>query len=219
MQSLYNRAATICQDWQDRLQEIDNLKWDLLLNGYPQQFINLALKNSNEISHPKKEDKKPLGFVFIPYVKGVSEKFEWFSNQYNIKTIFKTEHISRNSLMRTTPERKLLQTVNCVYNIPCECSRSYVDETGRPFSVCIQEHRHNLREGLMKKAKLAQHAYEGHRIGWEEEEILQIETNSRYRKFKESASMACMVNPISQPSLELLAIWIPLINKEIGKKS
>jgi hypothetical protein len=54
----------------------------------------------------------------------------------------------------------------------------------------------------MEKSKLAQHAYEeGHRIGWEEAEILKIETNSRYRKLQESAHMACMINPISQPSL------------------
>jgi hypothetical protein len=72
----------------------------------------------------------------------------------------------------------------------------------------------------MEKSKLAQHAYEeGHRIGWEEAEILQIETNSRYRKLKKSAYMTCMVNSISQPSLDLLTTWILLINKEVRKKS
>jgi hypothetical protein len=30
--------------------------------------------------------------------------------------------------------------------------------------------------------------------------------------------MACMENPISQPSLELSTIWIPLINQEFEKK-
>jgi hypothetical protein len=60
-------------------------------------------------------------------------------------------------------------------------------------------------------------ALEGHRIGWEEAKILQIETNSRYRKLREYAHMACMINPISQPSLEVSTIWIPLINKEVGK--
>jgi hypothetical protein len=43
-QSLYSRAATICQDKQGRLQETDNLEWYLLLCGYTQQFINLALQ-------------------------------------------------------------------------------------------------------------------------------------------------------------------------------
>jgi hypothetical protein len=97
--------------------------------------------------------------------------------------------------------------VNCVYNIPCDCGRSCVGETGRPLGVWIQKHRHNLREGLTEKSKLAQHAYEeGHRIGWEDAKILQIETNGRKRKLEESAHMACMANLISQPSLELSTV-------------
>jgi hypothetical protein len=40
-----------------------------------------------------------------------------------------------------------------------------------------------LKEGLLEKSKLAQHAYkEGYRIGWDETRILEIESNSRYRK-------------------------------------
>jgi hypothetical protein len=40
-------------------------------------------------------------------------------------------------------------------------------------------------------------------IGWDEVEILQIETKSRHRKLKESAHMACMINLTTQPTLEL----------------
>jgi hypothetical protein len=38
-------------------------------------------------------------------------------------------------------------------------------------------------EGLLEKSKLAQHAFEeGHKAGWDESRILEIERNSRYRK-------------------------------------
>jgi hypothetical protein len=40
--------------------------------------------------------KKPLGFVYIPYVKGVSEEFKCIGNQYNIRIIFKTKHTHEN---------------------------------------------------------------------------------------------------------------------------
>jgi hypothetical protein len=94
-------------------------------------------------------------------------------------------------------------TAHCIYNIPCECGRSYVGETGRPLSISIGEHKFNLKNGLLCKSKLAQHAFEeGHQISWNEAKILQIEVNSRQRKYKESAHMACMEIPISQPSLE-----------------
>jgi hypothetical protein len=36
-----------------------------------------------------------------------------------------------------------------------------------PLAVQLREHRHNLKEGLREKSKLAQHAYEeGHRVAW-----------------------------------------------------
>jgi hypothetical protein len=36
----------------------------------------------------------------------------------------------------------------------------------------LHEHRQNLKEGLLKKLKLAQHAYEeGHGVGWDEARI------------------------------------------------
>jgi hypothetical protein len=45
-----------------------------------------------------------------------------------------------------------------------------------------------ISEGHIEKSKLAQHAYEeGHRVIWDEARKLEIESNSRYRKYKESA--------------------------------
>jgi hypothetical protein len=50
----------------------------------------------------------------------------------------------------------------------------------------LREHRHNLKEGLLEKSKLPQYTYEeGHRVDWDEARILEIESNSRYRKYKE----------------------------------
>jgi hypothetical protein len=92
---------------------------------------------------------------------------------------------------------------------------SYTGETGRPLAVWLREHRHNLQQGLLEKSKLPQHAYEeGHRIGLDDDRILEVESNSRYRKYKESAHMAS--NPISQPSLDISPIWIPLVSIEVS---
>jgi hypothetical protein len=105
----------------------------------------------------------------------------------------------------------------CNYSTPCECGRSYIGETGRPLAVRFREHIHNLQHGLLEKSKLAQYAYEEvHRIRWDDARILEIESNSRYRKYKESAHMACSTNPISQTSLDISPIWIPLISNEVS---
>jgi hypothetical protein len=74
IQSLRKRASTTCQQWQDPVNVISNLRCDLQLNRYPQGFIDSVI-NSKGSSCPNKEEK-PLGSVYSPYVQGVSEKFE-----------------------------------------------------------------------------------------------------------------------------------------------
>jgi hypothetical protein len=98
--------------------------------------------------------------VYIPYVNGVSEKFKRIGNRYNIRTIFKTKHTHRSSVMKTRLERDEQQTAQCIYSIPCECGRSYIGETSRPLAVQLREHRHKLQQGLLEKSKLTQNAYE-----------------------------------------------------------
>jgi hypothetical protein len=49
--------------------------------------------------------------------------------------------------------------------------------------VLLHEHRHNVNKGLLEKSKFIHHAHEeGHRAGWDDARILEIESNSWYRK-------------------------------------
>jgi hypothetical protein len=90
--------------------------------------------------------------VYIPYVKGVSEKLKRIGNRYNMRTIFRTKHTLRSSLRKTRPERDPQQTAVCLQN-PCECGRSYIGETGRPLAVRVREHTHNLKQSLIEISK------------------------------------------------------------------
>jgi hypothetical protein len=55
-----------------------SLRHDLQLNSYPQGFIDSVI-NSEGSSCPNKEER-PLGSVYITYMKGVSEKFKGIGN-------------------------------------------------------------------------------------------------------------------------------------------
>jgi hypothetical protein len=46
--------------------------------------------------------------------------------------------------------------------------------------------------------------------------FLEIDINSRYRNYKESAHMAGLTHPISQPSLDHPLNWIPLISNDVA---
>jgi hypothetical protein len=95
IQSLHNRASTICQEQQDLFNEISSLRRDLQPNGYPQGFTDSVI-NSKHSSRLNKE-QKPLGSGYIPYVKGISETFKRIGNQYNIRAIFKSKHLGVHS--------------------------------------------------------------------------------------------------------------------------
>jgi hypothetical protein len=115
--------------------------------------------------------------------------------------ISETKHTLSSTFMKTRLERDPQRMAQCIYSILCACGRSYIGETSRPLVVRFREHRHNLKEGLLEESELAQHACEGgHSVGWDEVRILEIESKSRFREYKESAHMACLTNPISQPS-------------------
>jgi hypothetical protein len=81
----------------------------------------------------------------------------------------------RGTLRKTGPDREAQQEKQCVYNIPCDCGRCYIGETGRPLEVRIKEHKYNVTQGLLEKSKLVQHAYEeGHKICWKGAKVSQI---------------------------------------------
>jgi hypothetical protein len=94
----------------------------------------------------------------------------------------------------------------------------YIGETGRPLEVRIKEHKCNLTQGLLEKSKLSQHAYEeGHKICCCEAKILQIEPNTTYKKYKETAHISLLDHPISQSSLDISPICNPVITAEVKK--
>jgi hypothetical protein len=137
IQILHNRASTISQERQDLFNKISSLRRDLQLNSYPQGFIDSIITHNSKGSSCPNTKEKPLGSVFISYVKGVSEKFKRIGNRYTIRMIFKTKDTLRISLIKTRPERDTQPTAQYVYSIPCECGRSYIDEKGRPLAVWV----------------------------------------------------------------------------------
>jgi hypothetical protein len=104
IQSPHNRASTICQEQQDSVIEISKLRRDLQPNGYPQQFIDFVINSKAAVIQIKR-------------------KSLWACN---IRTIFRTKHTLRSSLMKTRLERGPQQMAQCVYSILCECGRSYI---------------------------------------------------------------------------------------------
>jgi hypothetical protein len=69
--------------------------------------------------------------------------------------------------MRARPEVLPQQTEHCIWN------------EAEQLATWLCEHGHNLKEGLLEKSKLAQHAYEdGQRVPFDEARIFGTERNN-----------------------------------------
>jgi hypothetical protein len=136
----------------------------------------------------------------------------WADSLYFLSLLF----LSNTRILVPSQSTLWFSSWACWANFDFSRSRSYIGETGRPQAVRLREHRHNFKEGLLEKSKLAQHAYEeNHKVDWDRARILVFERNSGLRKYKDSAHMAYVGNSISQPSLDFSPIRIPLISDEI----
>jgi hypothetical protein len=144
---LIGRSKVICQDQMDFNKEIQNVRHDLILNKCPQEFLDPVMKPSRS---NRPSDTIYQGTVIIPYVKDTSDKYRRIWNRFSWRTIFKTKHTLRGTLMKTGPVRDAQQTTWCVHNIPCDCGRCYIGETSRLLEVRIKKHKYSLPKFCLK---------------------------------------------------------------------
>jgi hypothetical protein len=133
--------------------ETKRLRQDLQNNGYSRDFVVAAIKSRVGANPKTTQEEKPLCYIHIPYIKGISEKFRRIGNQYKVKTIFKTRNSLRSLLTKTKPYQDSNLTAQCVQSIPCECGRKYIGQTGRPLAVRVREHKAKFKVRLFRKIK------------------------------------------------------------------
>jgi hypothetical protein len=102
--------------------------------------------NCNEAINKKSSffRHKTQGHWHYPECQEYFREIQTHRERFNLRTIFKTKHTLRGTLMKTWPVRDVQQTKQCVYSIPYDCGRCYIGETSRPLGVCIKEHKYNL---------------------------------------------------------------------------
>jgi hypothetical protein len=86
--------------------------------------------------------------------------------------------------------------VNC-----CEFSHRKIPGTGQ-----------HINRGEIIKSKIAEYSWEeDHRIQQDKTQILHTEENSIIRKLKETVFIKTAEQVISQPSIHVSTIWLPLL--------
>lgn len=79
--------------------------------------------------------------VFLPYIKGLSEKIQKICVPYNIRTIFRSSSTLQRNLYQVKPNTGENMTKNRMYLIPCSCGREYEGERSHPLKLRIEKYR------------------------------------------------------------------------------
>ena len=79
--------------------------------------------------------------MYMPYIKGVSEKIERVCHELGIRAVFKSGNTLRQSLVRVKNKRPEELRRGVIYEVPCaRCNQVYIGETGRNLSERLKEH-------------------------------------------------------------------------------
>ena len=195
-----------------------HLKEVFLANGYPEPVTRRTLnhqRHSPPVPAETPEMEKKL--LYLSYIKGVSEKIEHICAPLGVKTIFKSRHTLRQSLMRVKSPRQEDVKTGVVYEVPCaECNHVYIGETGRCLQKRIKEHKYAVKTHDTKNGLAVLAWKNDHRVNWDAAEVRAFEEHYTKRKVLE----ALMIRKQKHTSnldcgLQLNPIWKPLLDQPL----
>jgi len=157
----------------------------LLTNGYPIEtiFDNIKKRLSNKFSN-KSDDRETnnnekISYFTIPYVDGISERFEYFFKNESTINIAYTGLNKLNKFIRAQKDKLPLDShSNVVYRIDCkDCEASYVGQIGRLLKTRINEHRKHINRNTTQTSVITDHRISlSHDFNWNSVKILDEET-------------------------------------------
>ena len=157
---------------------------------------------------------RPKARVFLPYVKGISEKISRVYRPLGIHTTFSCRNTLRKSLTKVIGSPDKMDVKGVVCSIPCaECSVNYTEETGRTLKLRIVEHKREVKSKDPKNGITVHVQKTAHIINWQEARILAREDNwgRRILEALEIQQRRPMMNLDADLNLDLS--WTPLFTQ------
>ena len=121
-------------------------------NGSPKHLTECILRYPparNQLIQQEETSENRNKILFLPYVKGVSEKIEHICFPLGVKVISKSEHTLRQSLMKVKTMRPEEKRRGMIYEVPCaDCNCVYIGETGWFLEMRLKEHTYAVKTGV-----------------------------------------------------------------------
>lgn len=220
--SMRDRAHNLCRDSTVE-EELTHLSRVFQSNGYPSKFVRRVLdkpptrniRRVGEEEEAEKEENKPK-ILYLPYVRGVNERIERGCKNLGVRTVFKSRHTLRQTLMNVKSKTPGECKRGAVYEIPCaDCDSVYIGETGRSLKDRIKEHKYAVSRGDMKNG-VAAHAWtRQHKVDWSSAKVRSVEQFLWKRKVLEAIHIQRETSTSNLDcGLQLNPIWTPILNSK-----
>ena len=172
--------------------EIKHINQALHRLGYPAWALNKSKLNAQKPKNNSNTNnrERSVGYVVVPYVKGISESFKELLEKHGVNVYFRGGVTIRSQLMRPKDPDDNMKKSGVVYRIKCgRCNDSYIGETGQNFGDRLKQHVKNVNSPLNIHHKESGHPLpnednidivtrEGHKFSRQIKESLFIQANS-----------------------------------------
>ena len=151
--TLHQRARTVCSNKQLLKEEEDHLQKVLTENKYPMWALNRVklktkatqaqdqCKKNNTNAKDTSGNKK--SYMVLPYVKGLSESMKNVGKKHGIQTYFRGGSTIKSLLMTPKDKDHISKKSGIIYRFKCnrvECDDEYIGESSRTFGERFKEH-------------------------------------------------------------------------------
>jgi len=189
---LLNRAQRICSSEKLFKEEVSRIKKILIKNNYPSKLIcNQVQDFIKKTKAPPKPPTDPtipkrIVYLVLPYYNGAEElkkrMTELVKRSYpdiNFRLMFKAHdtighHFNHKDKTEKDMKSKIVYRLNCL-----DCEKFYVGQSIRHVCKRKEEHMGNQESSVYKHARI------GHRIDWDNIEILDTARDQRRLLLKE----------------------------------
>ncbi|XP_062837651.1 uncharacterized protein LOC134299269 [Anolis carolinensis] len=211
IKALTDRAQRICEP--HLLQgELNHLNWALQANGYSTTDIRRAARPRT--SHESQDKDPPRGKVFLPYIKGTTDRIGKLMKKHNLQTIYRPTKKIQQMLRSAKDKRDPLSSAG-VYRIPCSCGQVYIGTTKRSAQTRVKEHERHCRLIQPEKSAIAEHLMNqpGHRILFENTKMLDHSNNYHVRLHREAIEIHKHVDNFNrkEETMKMNKIWLPVL--------
>jgi hypothetical protein len=172
------RALNICSDDSTLKAELLYIKSVAVDRGFNPQIVDSAVKKFCRPKFPSflmsKEDFQSRDLCLLPFVPKLSSKISGILRRFNIRTVL----IPPNSIQFSNLKDEIPLSLSWgIYQIPCQCGKSYIGQTRRALKFRINEHKNYVKNQELTKSAIAQHC-------WQYDHLFQFDNTKLLQKMR-----------------------------------